>query len=544
MKYCIYFLLWLLAFFGATYASVIPDGFIVEVNPSTFDINEAVDVTIKAIKADGTVIKDYDGIVMVELIPTVWSQLWFDEVTLPGEGIVFFEATDLGEKRLSKSLIVKKNGVYTLKVFDIDDENAKWQRELIVGQEQQNAAATVTINAPSLGGIETVSAVTVLADSPELPNSPYQVLVNGLVSTTWVTNSQWSINAIITWLQEWSNSLQIKIIDFADVVLGQSNTITFTYQPSTDEFYNGIQILPSTQTKQWDKIVFNVSTSDAVSSVELLLWTWETFPMDRETAGKFIKQVMIENKWNIDVSLRLNAGWNIKLYQNVAQLVVTENVAIWLVKFYTDAVDKSSLTMMWQAIGQSPKFKIRYGTNKDNLSQEQEVSTNEIKIGNVSPTSVYYFQIIPVDQAGNVIGTPSEIKEIDPSSLQAQVTCVVDGIVLNTEEIDDKYYFVRDPVENAEKYIIYRSDSMTSIISEMRKVGETTESRFEYPFDADALQEEFAYFAVQAVCPDGKEILLDEVKKVQVWPYDTLILAIILSVLSYSSRLLYRRTCI
>lgn len=544
MKYCIYFLLWLLAFFGATYASVIPDGFIVEVNPSTFDINEAVDVTIKAIKADGTVIKDYDGIVMVELIPTVWSQLWFDEVTLPGEGIVFFEATDLGEKRLSKSLIVKKNGVYTLKVFDIDDENAKWQRELIVWQQQQNAAATVTINAPSLGGIETVSAVTVLADSPELPNSPYQVLVNGLVSTTWVTNSQWSINAIITWLQEWSNSLQIKIIDFADVVLGQSNTITFTYQPSTDEFYNGIQILPSTQTKQWDKIVFNVSTSDAVSSVELLIWTWETFPMDRETAGKFIKQVMIENKWNINVSLRLNAGWNVKLYQNVAQLVVTENVAIWLVKFYTDAVDKSSLTMMWQVIGQSPKFKIRYGTNKDNLSQEQEVSTNEIKIGNVSPTSVYYFQIIPVDQAGNVIGTPSEIKEIDPSSLQAQVTCVVDGIVLNTEEIDDKYYFVRDPVENAEKYIIYRSDSMTSIISEMRKVGETTESRFEYPFDADALQEEFAYFAVQAVCPDGKEILLDEVKKVQVWPYDTLILAIILSVLSYSSRLLYRRTCI
>jgi len=61
----------LLAFCGTTYASVIPDGFIVEVNPSTFDINEAVDVTIKAIKTDGTVIKDYDGIVMVELVPTV-----------------------------------------------------------------------------------------------------------------------------------------------------------------------------------------------------------------------------------------------------------------------------------------------------------------------------------------------------------------------------------------------------------------------------------------------------------------------------------------
>jgi hypothetical protein len=172
--------------------------------------------------------------------------------------------------------------------------------------------------------------------------------------------------------------------------------------------------------------------------------------------------------------------------------------------------------MTWQVIGQAPSFIVRYGTNKDALTQELTVSTNEIEITNIVPTNVYYFQIIPADANGNVIGTPSEIKEIDPSSLQAQVTCIVDGIVLRNEEIEGKYYFIWDAVENAEKYIIYRSETPTTILSEMRKVGETTSTRFEYPFNKNALQEEFAYYAVVAVCADGKEIQIDQVKKVEV----------------------------
>lgn len=50
------------------YASAIPSGFVVEVNPSTFDVNQAVDVTIRAIDAQGNTIVDYDGFVFVDLL--------------------------------------------------------------------------------------------------------------------------------------------------------------------------------------------------------------------------------------------------------------------------------------------------------------------------------------------------------------------------------------------------------------------------------------------------------------------------------------------
>ncbi len=524
--------------------STIPSGFIVEVNPNVFDVNEAVDVTIKAIDGDGNVITDYDWFVFIELL-TDESNLTYEDFVLPWDGwawLVFFEEADLWEITLSKSLIIRKSGSYTLRVYDLDDESVDGQRSIVVWQSQDNDILPISLIAPTPWSIETVSSITVLADAVDLGNSPYQILVNGVIVDTWTTSAQWSINTVITDMTEGENSLQIKVIDLNDIVLWESESITFSYQPNTDEFFNGIQILPSTQAKQWDKLVFNVSTSDAVSSAELILWSEDWIPMDMDSIGTYLAQVLMEDPWNVDVSIRLNAGWNMKLYQDVATLEIEENIAIGLVKFYTQAVDKSSLMMMWQVLGQSPKFLVNYGVNQNNLDQEIIVDTNEIEIANINPAEVYYFQITPLDNDENIIGTPSDVKEIDPSSLQAQVTCLVDGIVLRTEEIDNSYYFVWDAVENAEKYFIYRSDNVTSIISEMQKVAETTQTRFEYPFNADALNEEFAYYAVVAVCANGKEILIDEVKEVQVWPYDTLLIAIVASVLFYSVWSLYRRS--
>jgi hypothetical protein len=36
----------------------------------------------------------------------------------------------------------------------------------------------------------------------------------------------------------------------------------------------------------------------------------------------------------------------------------------------------------------------------------------------------------------------------------------------------------------------------------MQKIAETNETRFEYPFNKNAKQEKYSYFAVQAICKD------------------------------------------
>jgi hypothetical protein len=56
---------------------------------------------------------------------------------------------------------------------------------------------------------------------------------------------------------------------------------------------------------------------------------------------------------------------------------------------------------------------------------------------------------------------------------------------------------MRSGVINIEKYVIYRSDFETSEMSQMQKVGETTGTMFEYPFNKLSKKEVFAYYMIE-----------------------------------------------
>jgi hypothetical protein len=53
--------------YNYSYASTQPDAFIVEVQPSSFDMNQAVDLTVKAVNANGDIIRDYQGDIFIEI---------------------------------------------------------------------------------------------------------------------------------------------------------------------------------------------------------------------------------------------------------------------------------------------------------------------------------------------------------------------------------------------------------------------------------------------------------------------------------------------
>lgn len=133
-----------------------------------------------------------------------------------------------------------------------------------------------------------------------------------------------------------------------------------------------------------------------------------------------------------------------------------------------------------EMIGTAPQYKIEYGTSQNNLNLSTTVQTNEIIIENLGIGDTYYFQITPLDSAGNPIGTPSEITE---AKIGEAISCVVVGIKVTDQQIGEKHYLVRTAVNNIEKYIIYRSEFETSEVSNMQKVGETTGVMFEYPFN-------------------------------------------------------------
>jgi len=75
-----------------------PDAFIVEVVPSSFDVNEPVDITIKAVKANGDIVQDYQGDVFIEIEGIVDTA----DYTVPSDGLYTFLPQDQGVKLFSK----------------------------------------------------------------------------------------------------------------------------------------------------------------------------------------------------------------------------------------------------------------------------------------------------------------------------------------------------------------------------------------------------------------------------------------------------------
>lgn len=123
-----------------------------------------------------------------------------------------------------------------------------------------------------------------------------------------------------------------------------------------------------------------------------------------------------------------------------------------------------------------------------------------------------------------------KIQELQAPPAAPVQECETWWIVLQTKVVWWKYYLYWAPVNNAKNYLVYRQESRPWSISQMSLIGETNDPIFEYPFDPNAAVDQFAWYAVEAVCNDNSKKQLWDFEKVKVGPEQTLLI-ILLSVL-------------
>lgn len=93
MKKALAFLLGVVSLSFATAADV--STFVVQVSPTTTSINQAIDLTVKALDANGNIVKDYVGDIFLDITSTDPSiSLDSQEYTLPSDGIYTFVPGD------------------------------------------------------------------------------------------------------------------------------------------------------------------------------------------------------------------------------------------------------------------------------------------------------------------------------------------------------------------------------------------------------------------------------------------------------------------
>lgn len=551
----------MITFFGVTFA-VSPDAFQIEVSPSSFAVNQAVDFTIKAIK-NKQVMKNYTGMVFMSvdgIAKDSASKLKLTDATISNGGILEMGLADQWVKKYTKGLLITKPGNFTVSVADFTQDTISWSTTVMVSSDFKAEVRNIQILSPSAWSEENQSTINVMATADTLPNARVQILLNDALAKETTTDANGLINDTISGLKVGTNVLQIKALSVTNEQVGSSEKLVFTYQGQSDNLLKSFTATPNQNLKVWNKVRFELTTEDNVSSAKLIFPDNKEYPLDKEKDGLFSKELMLTQTGSLDVASELSAGPTLsKKYDKMLTLEVADNTQIWEVKIQALTTLAGAIQLDWKVIGwSSPAYAIQYGLTKDDLAGTAITKETTATLSGFTYGKDYFFKIQPLNIQNIADGLPSDVLEftmpiaswtgpnqtvLSASGLEmtpdhptaALPTCVVKNIKVSTQKIGNKYYLVRNKIENATKYLVYKSDFADN--SDKSFLGETELTRFEYPFDKTSKEGVYAYYTVEALCADGNKAVLTEAQKVKVGPVEDMMLILTLTMLGY---LIYR----
>ena len=551
----------MITFLGVTFA-VSPDAFQIEVSPSSFAVNQAVDFTIKAIK-NKQVMKNYTGMVFMSvdgIAKDSASKLKLTDATISNGGILEMGLADQWVKKYTKGLLITKPGNFTVSVADFTQDTISWSTTVMVSSDFKAEVRNIQILSPSAWSEENQSTINVMATADTLPNARVQILLNDALAKETTTDANGLINDTISGLKVGTNVLQIKALSVTNEQVGSSEKLVFTYQGQSDNLLKSFTATPNQNLKVWNKVRFELTTEDNVSSAKLIFPDNKEYPLDKEKDGLFSKELMLTQTGSLDIASELSAGPTLsKKYDKMLTLEVADNTQIWEVKIQALTTLAGAIQLDWKVIGwSSPAYAIQYGLTKDDLAGTAITKETTAMLSGFTYGKDYFFKIQPLNIQNIADGLPSDVLEftmpiaswtgpnqtaLSASGLEmtpdhptaALPTCIVKNIKVSTQKIGNKYYLVRNKIENATKYLVYKSDFADN--SDKSFLGETELTRFEYPFDKTSKEDVYAYYTVEALCADGNKAVLTEAQKVKVGPVEDMMLILTLTMLGY---LIYR----
>ena len=551
----------MITFFGVTFA-VSPDAFQIEVSPSSFAVNQAVDFTIKAIK-NKQVMKNYTGMVFMSvdgIAKDSASKLKLTDATISNGGILEMGLADQWVKKYTKGLLITKPGNFTVSVADFTQDTISWSTTVMVSSDFKAEVRNIQILSPSAWSEENQSTINVMATADTLPNARVQILLNDALAKETTTDANGLINDTISGLKVGTNVLQINALSVTNEQVGSSEKLVFTYQGQSDNLLKSFTATPNQNLKVWNKVRFELTTEDNVSSAKLIFPDNKEYPLDKEKDGLFSKELMLTQTGSLDIASDLSAGPTLsKKYDKMLTLEVADNTQIWEVKIQALTTLAGAIQLDWKVIGwSSPAYAIQYGLTKDDLAGTAITKETTATLSGFTYGKDYFFKIQPLNIQNIADGLPSDVLEftmpiaswtgpnqtaLSASGLEmtpdhptaALPTCIVKNIKVSTQKIGNKYYLVRNKIENATKYLVYKSDFADN--SDKSFLGETELTRFEYPFDKTSKEDVYAYYTVEALCADGNKAVLTEAQKVKVGPVEDMMLILTLTMLGY---LIYR----
>lgn len=218
--------------------------------PTEVIVNEAFDMTVKAVDAGGKKLDKYEG------------TIFFDtnnnpaDVVLPFEdGEYQFTLNDQGEHTFQKGFTLKKAGKYELVIFELDGPGGGIEKIVEVTAVPKDAPTPektdIVIKEPTTN--TTVSTKTILVSGTSKAASSINIKLNGTKVKTTQTDKDGKFSADIGDLKAGDNIIIAEILDGTGAVSGTSAPVTIKFNTEVpkltsltikegDEFFAGSSI--------------------------------------------------------------------------------------------------------------------------------------------------------------------------------------------------------------------------------------------------------------------------------------------------------------
>jgi hypothetical protein len=501
--------------------------------PTTAKVNEAIDVTIRAIDKDKKTASDYRGSIIFV------SNNFGDTVPMQSKAIPF-TAEDNGQKIFSKGIIFKSAGKQKIYVTDISDD--------IIGEAVVNVTPG---DATTSSGQETVTIITpdnnskittdsVIVSGKTRKNSKVLIILNGKDMGNVLSDEEGLFNKTLSNLDQQKNILSASVVDGNNAVIGKSSDVNFEKSGEAISIQN-VTITPSNSVTAGDTITLTVEANAGIPTMNITL-DKSTLQAKETSAGKYTLETAapsLSGSYDIKVDATDSLGKTVTKEQAATLTVADKVVEPPKVPVFknTKTTTNGKRVIFHFGVENLPtdteKFKIVYGDTPENLNKEvltyatgkiiKEDGTFEWYIDGLEPKS-YAFKIYAMKSDGTLV------QNLNSDTLNATIgstSCTIGNVgTVDVKTSANKSILSWESLSGALSYNVYKVTGSGYTLFQNTKENTLTL----YLASGSVTHEDFA---IKALC-DQKTESADyaKVSKVQTGPKLLTFLIILSAIMS------------
>lgn len=210
MKTSIRFILTLLASTIFSFSSVFAawiDHFEVKLNPSTAEVDEAMDLTVEAVDKNNNAVNDYK-----------WTILIFSEsdpeAELPSalkDNTYTFSLSDEWSVKFENAVKFKNSWTQDIHVYDLNDDTVFWIAEAKILEATVTQNLDIQITSPESG--LTIWENKIWISWTTQKNHKVKVILNNSGSISTTSNDTWAFETKVNDLIDWDNIIKAQVLD-------------------------------------------------------------------------------------------------------------------------------------------------------------------------------------------------------------------------------------------------------------------------------------------------------------------------------------------